>query len=258
MKKIIVFLAVCTMAFCASSCKKQEPTVFYEWETKCPKEEYAQDDTKHNAVKDWMDASLKQISSLTHGSGELTKNQFQSTISNAENAMAKVVSDFAEARKTHDFGPYDYKSVRLFHVLDRSANEIYKSPEYTVEYQALTRAVSDYEVSQPNFSKQIKAVEEMALAPLIGYLLLHLEPEVETKIVGETRVYNAETHDIYTGTPFVSSETIVVGETGLTVAMKFYKAHAEEYLGSWYMLIPVEQKGALTEKCEVMIKVTLQ
>lgn len=259
MKKIIVFFAVCAMALCAASCnKKQEPTEFYEWELKCPKEDYLTDETQYNDVKSWVDAALKQISPLTSGSGDLSKSQLQSTISNAENAMAKVVTDFEETRKTHDFGPYYYKSIRYFHVLDRPAKEIYKSPEYTIDYQALPRAVSEYEVNEPNFSTKVMIAEEFALAPTVGYLLLHLEPGLETKIVGEPRVYNAETQNIYTGTPFVSAETIQPVDKGLLITMKFYRAHAEEYLGSWYMLIPVEQKGALTEKVEVLVKITLK
>lgn len=259
MKKIIVFFAVCAMALCAASCnKKQEPTDFYEWEPNCLKEECGTDETQYNAVKEWMDASLMQISPLTRGSGNLSKGQLESTISNAENAMAKVVTDFEEARKTHDFGPYDYKSVHIFHVLDRPGKEIHKSPEYTVDYQALQRAVSEYEVNEPSFSTKVMIAEEFALAPTVGYLLLHLEPGLETKIVGEPRVYNAETHNIYTGTPFVSAETIQPVDEGLLITMKFYRAHAEEYLGSWYMLIPVEQKGALTEKVEVLMKITLK
>lgn len=259
MKKIIVFFAVCAMALCAASCnKKQEPTEFYEWELRCPKEDYFTDETQYNDVKAWMDAALKQISPLTIGSGNLSKGQLESTISNAENAMAKVVTDFEEARKTHDFGPYYYKSIRLFRVLDRSAKEIHESPEYTVDYEALPRAVSEYEVNEPNFSTKVMIAEEFALAPTVGYLLLHLEPELETKIVGEPRVFNAETHNIYTGTPFVSAETILPVDKGLLITMKFYRAHAEEYLGSWYMLIPVEQKGALTETVEVLVKITLK
>lgn len=262
MKKIfkLAFLAaVCFLAFSATSCnKKQEPTEFYEWEPNCLKEEYGSDETQYNAVKAWMDAALQQISPLTRGSGNLTKTQLQSTISNAESAMAKVVTDFTEATKTHDFGPYDYKSVRIFHVLDRPGKEIHKSPEYTVDYQPLLRAVSEYEVNEPNFSSMVMISEDFALAPTVGYLLLHLEPGLETKIIGEPRVYNAETHNIYTGTPFVSAETIQPVDKGLLITMKFYRAHAEEYLGSWYMLIPVEQKGALTEKVEVLMKITLK
>lgn len=257
MKRIIVFFAVCAMALCAASCnKKQEPTEAYEWEPYCLKEEYGQDDSKHNDVKAWMDAAFEQISPLTRGSGNLSKGQLESTISNAENAMAKVVTDFEEARKTHDFGEYQYKSIRLFHVLDRSAKEVYKGQEYTIDYPSMTRFVCDEDVNKPSFSKEISFVPELDLMPSFGYNLLHLDPEA-VKIAGEPRVYNAETHDSYAGKPFVSP-TVVVGTTSLSIAMKFYRDNTQDYIGSWYILIPVEQKGSLVEECEVMIKVTLK
>lgn len=264
MKRIIVFFAVCAMALCAASCnKKQEPTEFYEWEPKCLKEDYTTDETQYNDVKAWMDATFEQISPLTRGSGNLSKGQLESTISNAENAMAKVVTDFEEARKTHDFGPYYYsapyyyKSIRFFHVLDRPGKEIYKGQEYTIDYQALPRFLCDEDVNEESFSKKISFVPELDLAPSFSYKLLHLDPEAEIKIAGEPRVFDINTHDSYTGTPFVLQD-VVVGENGLGIAMKFFRDHTQEYLGSWYILIPVEQKGSPIDKCEVMIKVTLK
>lgn len=204
-----------------------------------------------------MDATFEQISPLTRGSGNLSKGQLESTISNAENAMAKVVTDFEEARKTHDFGQYDYKSVRMFHVLDRPGKEIHKSPEYTIEYTGVPRLVCAGEYAPKNFSKMIMLAEECTLSETISYGSFQLEPQFEAKVAGEPRVYDIKTHEIYTGTPFVSSGKVSIKESNLNLIVSFKKDKASDYLGSWYMLIPVEQKGAPLENIEIMVKVTL-
>lgn len=258
MKKKIVFLAVCAMALCATSCKKQDPKQNYEWALTCPVEHYATDESKHNLVKDWVDAAVKQIAPQTDGRGEFSdKNQLQPIVSTAENAIGKVVDDFAEARKTYDFGPYDYKSVRVFHVLDKDAKEIYKSPEYTIEYTGVPRFVCAGEYAPKNFSKMIMLAEECTLSETISYGSFELDPQFEAKVAGEPRVYDIKTHEIYTGTPFVSSGKVSIKKSNLDLIVSFKKDKASDYLGSWYMLIPVELKGAHIENIEIMVKVTL-
>lgn len=255
--KLASLAAVFSLAFSVVSCKKEDSQKSYSWSLTRTSEAYFKDASGNNDVKTWVDAAIMEIQPKVYGSGAFSdESQLQTIKSTAEDAVSVVGAAFAEAKKIHDFGKYGYKAVFVFKIGDKDGKDVYVGPEHVIDYPNTIRFESEYAFNEENFTKKMALVKDMSLQRTISYNEMHLDPDVDAKVAGTPLVFDSETKDVYMGTSFIAA--IEMEENGLNVVLHFKKENADDYPGSWYILVPLEQKGAGVEKIDVLIKVILK
>lgn len=265
MKKMFKFAtlaAIAALAFSATACSSDdEPEVTeseYFWGITKGHEESVGDLTsgKEFEAKKWVTDMVASLRPQTDGSGKFTEDSQLQPINNAvKDVMFKAMDDYVEAQKNYDFGPYYYKVTYEFRI-HKGESTVLMPTNFVFEYNGFDRIESSVVLEE-----NVSIAKETTVNKTLTLKDFDITDNPGLVITGDVRVFNSETRNVYKGTSFVTNVEVTEGdngETGVNITLDFKKEHADEYRGSWYLLIPTAPTVNDKTTHELMVPVILK
>lgn len=201
-------------------------------------------DPTDNRVDPWFFAKTEELNKTLGGTvttkGEEEYNNLKNKCSDAVDAIAKEFNT-AVKEKTHDFGYYDTSNLKI-------GINIYEKETIRYTYAAMVE-YHNAENVRLNSKKRytVDVTNNLSSAETYNHeitislddleIAKNSDPEFN---VSECRTFNCETYDIYKGSAFLSKVTHNKSARELTFTLSYQKAHAAEYPGKWYFLLPIK------------------